>query len=149
MKDEVEEAIVRELKFEGTKPLEMPNFDRKPANVKLNVAALKREKHLIDMEEREEKERLEQMAMGLKDASEFNRWKSEMNEKDEIERLEHIQKKKIEMELAREEAILARERKEKENHQLVDKMRSDMEKMMEKREDDLAEVMAYKKDMIA
>ena len=30
------------------------------------------------------------MAMGLKDASEFNRWKSEMNEKDEIERLEHI-----------------------------------------------------------
>ena len=43
--------------------------------------------------------------MGLKDASEFNRWKSEMNEKDEIERLEHIQKKKIEMEMAREEAI--------------------------------------------
>lgn len=54
VKDEVEEAIVRELKFEGTKPLEMPNFDRNPANVKLNVAALKREKHLIDMEEREE-----------------------------------------------------------------------------------------------
>ena len=54
MKDEVEEAIVRELKFEGNKPLEMPDFDRKPANVKLNVAALKREKHLIDKEEREE-----------------------------------------------------------------------------------------------
>ena len=30
------------------------------------------------------------MAMGLKDASEFNRWKAEMNEKDDIERLEHI-----------------------------------------------------------
>ena len=108
----------------------MPDFDKKTANVKLNVAALKREKHLIDKEEREEKERLDQMAMGLKDASEFNRWKSEMNEKDEIERLEHIQKKKIEMELAREEAILARERKEDENHQLVNKMRKDMDKMM-------------------
>lgn len=89
------------------------------------------------------------MAMGLKDASEFNRWKSEMNEKDEIERLEHIQKKKIEMELAREEAILARERKEEENHQLVNKMRVDMDKMMQQRENDLEEVMAYKKDMIA
>lgn len=89
------------------------------------------------------------MAMGLKDASEFNRWKSEMNEKDEIERLEHIQKKKIEMELAREEAILARERKEEENHQLVNKMRVDMDRMMEQRENDLEEVMAYKKDMIA
>lgn len=30
-----------------------------------------------------------------------------MEEKEEIERLEHIQKKKIEMELAREEAIEA------------------------------------------
>ena len=91
----------------------MPNFDKNTANVKLNVAALKREKHLIDMEEREYKERIDQMTMGLKDASEFNRWKSEMGEKDEIERLEHIQKKKIEMEMARELAIQARENQEK------------------------------------
>ena len=101
----------------------MPDFDKKEANVKLNVAALKREKHLIDKEEKEAEARLAEMAMGLKDASEFNRWKAEMGEKDEIERLEHIQKKKIEMELAREEAILARERKENENHNLVSKMR--------------------------
>ena len=103
---------MKELKFDGVKPRKMPNFDKQDANVKLNVAALKREKHLIDLEEKEEREKLEQMAMGLKDASEFNRWKAEMNEKDEIERLEHIQKKKIEMELAREQAILARENKE-------------------------------------
>ena len=45
--------------------------------------------------------------MGLKDASEFNRWQREMNEKDQVERLEFVQKKKIEMELSREEAILA------------------------------------------
>jgi hypothetical protein len=97
----------------------MPNFDKKEANVKLNVAALKREKYLIDKEEEEARARLDEMAMGLKDASEFNRWKAEMNEKDDIERLEHIQKKKIEMEMAREEAIAARERKEAENHTLV------------------------------
>lgn len=71
------------------------------------------------------------MAMGLKDASEFNRWKAEMGEKDEIERLEHISKKKIEMELAREEAIAARERKEKENLHLVNKMRHQMDIMMD------------------
>ena len=53
------------------------------------------------------------------------------------------------MEMAREEAILARERKEQENHHLVNKMRADMEVMMEKREDDLAEVMAAKKEVIA
>ena len=149
VQEEVEEAIVRELKFEGNKPRPMPNFEKNPANIKLNVAALKREKHLIDKEEREAQARLDEMAMGLKDASEFNRWKSEMNEKDEIERLEHIQKKKIEMEMAREEAILARERNERENHQLVNKMRHEMDVMMDKREADLAEVMAAKKEVIA
>ena len=81
---------MRDLKFEGNRPRPMPNFDKMNANVKLNVAALKREKALIDQEEREVKERLDAMAMGLKDASEFNRWKTEMGEKDEIERLEHI-----------------------------------------------------------
>jgi len=42
--------------------------------VKLNVAMLKREKHLIDKEERAHAEKLAQMEMGLKDASEFIRW---------------------------------------------------------------------------
>jgi len=45
--------------------------------------------------------------MTLRDESEYERWKKEMNEKEEIERLEHIQKKKIEMEMAREEAMEA------------------------------------------
>jgi hypothetical protein len=76
------------------------------------VAALKREKFLIDREDVEEQKKVEEMAMGLKDATEFNRWKREMDQKDDIERIEHIQKKKIEMELAREEAMLAQERKE-------------------------------------
>lgn len=44
----MEEAIVRELKFQGNKPRPMPNFEKNEAQVKLNVAALKREKHLID-----------------------------------------------------------------------------------------------------
>lgn len=149
VKEAVEEAIVKELRFEGTKPRKMPKFDKVEAEVKLNVAALKREKHLIDKEEKEAMERLEGMAMGLKDASEFNRWKQEMNEKDEIERLEHIQKKKIEMELAREEAILARERKEKENHTLVNQMRVEMDERMEERELNLQGLMAQKKEVIA
>jgi hypothetical protein len=35
--------------------------------------------------------------INMRDAGEFDRWKREMDEKEEIERLEHIQKKKIEM----------------------------------------------------
>ena len=53
------------------------------------------------------------------------------------------------MELAREEAILARERKEKENHLLVGKMRHEMDVMMDEREIKLQEVMEQKKEVIA
>lgn len=53
------------------------------------------------------------------------------------------------MELAREEAILARERKEKENHHLVKKMRHEMEGRMEERELNLQELMDQKKEVIA
>ena len=62
---------------------------------------------------------LKDFEMNLRDEKEYERWKTEMNEKEEIERIEHIQKKKIEMELAREEAIQAQKRKEKENKVLV------------------------------
>jgi hypothetical protein len=85
----------------------MPDFEKRQAAVKLNVAALKREGNLIAREEAEEKKYIAEMAMGLKDSSEFYRWKREMDRKDDVERIEHIQKKKIEMEMSREEAILA------------------------------------------
>ena len=49
--EQVEEAITRELKFQGNRPRPMPNFEKNEATVKLNVAALKREKHLIDKED--------------------------------------------------------------------------------------------------
>lgn len=64
--------------YEGTKAREMPDFNKKNANVKLNVAALKREKHLLDKQSVEEARQVAEMAMGLKDASEFQRWQSEM-----------------------------------------------------------------------
>ena len=93
--------------------------------------------------------RVREMAMGLKDASEFNRWKTEMNEKDEIERLEHIQRKKIEMELAREQAILAREMNEQENRHLVNKMRIESDKRNDEIEVNIEKELDKKKDVIA
>lgn len=39
---------------------------------------------------------------GLKDQSEFDRWRQEQTQKDEVERMEHVLKVKLEMEMARE-----------------------------------------------
>lgn len=64
-----------------------------------------------------------------------------MQEKEEIERLEHFQKKKIEMELAREEAMEAQKRKEKENKLLVAKIKEEKEiKFIERDEEEKIEI---------
>jgi len=65
--------------------------------------------------------------MNLRDEKEYERWRREVEQKEEIERLEHYQKKKIEMELAREEAIEAQKRKERENKLLVAKIKDESE----------------------
>ena len=78
------------LKFGDFKPRAVPNFEKSRADVKLNVAMLKREKHLIDKEEKEQAELMQQMEMGLKDASEFYRWQREMEQKDDIEKIERV-----------------------------------------------------------
>ena len=61
-------------------------------------------------------------------------WKNEMDQKEEILRLEHIQKKKIEMELSREEAILAQERKTQANRLNANQMMIAASKRMDERD---------------
>jgi hypothetical protein len=113
----------------------MPDFEKKEAPVKLNQAAVLREGYLLKKKEEEELKVLKDYEINLRDEKEFERWRREMEQKDDIERLEHIQKKKIEMELAREEAIQAQKRKEKENQLVVKKIKEEKEiKLIEKEE---------------
>jgi len=57
-----------------------------------------------------------------------------MDHKDDIERIEYVQKKKIEMEMSRVQAIAAKEDAEEENHKLAVGIRHDMEHNLEIRE---------------
>ena len=84
----------------------------------------------------------------MRDASEFDRWKREMDEKEEIERLEHIQKKKIEMELAREAAMEAQKHKEKENQMLVAKIKAEMDIKFAEKDEKMKEDWQKKKDVV-
>lgn len=149
VKEEVERNFVKQLKFgEDFKPRPVPDFEKHKADVKLNVAALKREKNLIDREERENAEMLKQMAMGLKDSSEFVRWQREMNQKDDIEKIEYVQKKKIEMELSREQAILAKEHNIHQNHLLAVKVKKEVNVLLEEREKNITEKIQENKKVI-
>lgn len=86
----------------------MPDFEKREAEVKLNIANLKREKVLLDRDEALQAAHVKGLLEGMKDASEFNKWRAEMDQRDEILHMEYIQKKKIEMGLAREQAVIAK-----------------------------------------
>ena len=75
--------------------------------VKLTAAAVKREALAIKKAEQEEDKRLKDLELHQRDDTEFNTWRREMDERDEVLRIDYIQRKKIEMELAREKAIIA------------------------------------------
>mgnify|MGYP000149627170 CR=1 FL=1 len=68
----------------------MPDFDKDEAVVKLNSAAVIREGHLLKKKEELEQKVIKDFEVNLRDEKEFERWRKEMDEKDEIERLEHI-----------------------------------------------------------
>lgn len=93
------------LQFDKVHARKMPDF--KEVDIKMNAAAIQREGHQIKKKEEEEAKIMKDFEMNLRDEKEFERWKRENDEKEEIERLEHIQRKKIEMEMSRDQAIEA------------------------------------------
>lgn len=72
--------------------------------------------------------------MNMRDESEFESWKKEMKDKDTYEQLEAQQRRKIEMELAREAAIKAYEENIEEKRNLVDDMREIAQELKRERE---------------
>ncbi len=73
----------------------------------------------------------------MRDSAEFENWQKEMKYKDKLEAMENMQRKKVEMELARDAAILAQEDKFKENHQTAAHMKELSKQNQLKREENL------------
>lgn len=90
----------------------MPNYEKQEAPVKLTAAAVKREALALKKADESEAKRLKDLEYHQRDETEFMTWRREMDKRDDIIRLDYIQRKKIEMELARENAIMAQENKE-------------------------------------
>jgi hypothetical protein len=90
VKEEYIKTKEDELKFNMKHARPMPDFEKHDAVIKLNSAAVLREGHYLKKAEEQEKKILKDYEMNLRDEKEFERWKKEMNEKEEVERLEHI-----------------------------------------------------------
>jgi hypothetical protein len=147
-KNEVLKRKEDELKFGMKHSREVPDFTKVEAPVKLTSAAVLREGHALKIKAEQEAKIMRDLEINMRDASEFERWRREMEEKEDVERLEHIMKKKIEMELAREAAMEAQRHKTRENQLLVAKMKEEMEIKFIEKDEALKDDFTKKKEVV-
>ena len=73
----------------------------------MTKAAIKSEALALKKAEEAEAKRLKDLEWNQRDETEFETWKKEMDERDEVLRLDYIQRRKIAMHLSRDQAIEA------------------------------------------
>ena len=137
----VEDNITKNLKFNQKFSNPKINFDKFKADVKYNEAAILKEEFMFDKKNKEEERELNKILIEKKDRKEFDRWVTEMKIKDDIERMEKIDKRKLELMLNREISsnyynIRKSKNMEKYTEQkMIEKMNN--EKLKEEKEEDL------------
>lgn len=99
--------------------------------IRMNAAAILREGSLFRKKEGEELIKLEKLLDGAKDASEFESWQQKKLEKDRKEKEADLERRRVKGKLSREEAIIARQRKTKENLEKVTEMKMETAEMMQ------------------
>merc|ERR1719199_1504799 len=85
----------------------MPSTQR--AEVAMNTGAILREDSLLMKKQEKEYAILKEYESDLRDCSAFYEWQFEMRKKDQLEELARIEQRKVEMKMAREDAIEAKE----------------------------------------
>lgn len=131
---EINEKREKELQFDKKYHIPLKDFQSIPANVKYNETAILREEFLINKKKQKEEEMLKKILVEKKDTKEFERWKREMEDRDNLLRMEEITRRKLELDLNREVAteyfnqrilqnkLEVAKHKEQENMKLQEKM---------------------------
>lgn len=70
----------------------MPDQEKNPAAIRLNVASIVREEHQLRAKEREEEQILKDLEVNLRDSTEFKLWKQRNQELERVQELEYLQK---------------------------------------------------------
>ena len=104
IKEEVEKQIESTLQFNKKFYNPPKDYSKIPADIKYNETAIIKEENLIEKKRKEEEEALNKILIEKKDTKDYERWVAEMKLKDDLIRMEEVQKRKIELDLNREVA---------------------------------------------
>ena len=148
IRDEVENKIQSTLQFDNKYMNPIKDFSKCDADVKYNEAAIIREEYLIDKKNKEEEAALNKILIEKKDSKEFERWQSEMKIKDDIIKMQEIEKRKLELELNREVASTYMQRRIQKNQIKAAEHKKQEIINMKKRAEEKAEDIRLKKEVI-
>ena len=148
IRDEVENKIQSTLQFDNKYMNPIKDFSKCDADVKYNEAAIIREEYLIDKKNKEEEAALNKILIEKKDSKEFERWQSEMKIKDDIIKMQEIEKRKLELELNREVASTYMQRRIQKNQIKAAEHKKQEIINMKKRAEEKAEDIRQKKEVI-
>ena len=102
IKEEVENEIQKTLQFNNKYSIPLKDFSKFKGDVKYNETAIIREEFLIDKKNKEEEAALKKILIEKKDSKEFDRWVTEMKIRDDILKMQEIDKRKLELDLNKE-----------------------------------------------
>ena len=148
IKEEVENKIQSTLQFDNKYMNPPKDFSKYEADVKYNEAAIIREEYLIDKKNKEEEAALNKILIEKKDSKEFERWQSEMKIKDDIIKMQEIEKRKLELELNREVALTYMQRRIQKNQLKAAEHKKQEIINMKKKAEEKAEDIKQKKQVI-
>ena len=148
IREEVENKIQSTLQFDNKYMNPIKDFSKCEADVKYNEAAIIREEYLIDKKNKEEEAALNKILVEKKDSKEFERWQSEMKIKDDIIKMQEIEKRKLELELNREVASTYMQRRIQKNQIKAAEHKKQEIINMKKRAEEKAEDIRLKKEVI-
>ena len=137
----VEKNIEESLKFNKNYSNKKIDFNKYKGDVKYNEAAVLREEFLIDKKNKEEEKELNKILIEKKDRKMHDIWAAEMKIKDDMEQMEKMEKRKIEMMINRKISsnyyILKKNKNSKtyREHKMIEKMNN--KNIQKEKEDDL------------
>ena len=148
IKEEVEKQIESTLQFNNKYVNPPLDYSKYNGDVKYNEAGILREEFNINKNKKSEEEELKRKLIEKTDNSDYERFLSENRERDNILNYEKIQKRRIELGMAREAAVNYKIRKTLENQIKVAEHKKQEELNLKKREEKKKREIAKKRELV-
>ncbi|EER05400.1 Myosin heavy chain, clone, putative, partial [Perkinsus marinus ATCC 50983] len=148
LRKEIDNERLAECTFQPNPAKPVPKI-LPEAEVKATSASLLREYSLLTRKQELEHDILKQYLTELRDASEFYDWQNRMHAQDELDEKLRLERRKLEMHLAREEAAEASRVNHKRNHVMANIQKETVREKLEETEREIEEALERKRELVS